>query len=80
MKVDILIFILEYPGIGEFINVTGSGSYSGCVWCDIHGKSIITILHSSTLNHNFGEPHTVLAMQVNSNFFDGFRLLLMYDH
>ena len=55
VKVDILIFILDYPGIGKVMNVTGSGSYSGCVWCDIHGKPIITILHSSSLNHNLGE-------------------------
>ena len=32
VKVNILIFILDYPGIGKVMNVTGSGSYSGCVW------------------------------------------------
>ncbi len=38
VKVNILIYILDYPGIGKVMSVTGSGSYSGCVWCDISGK------------------------------------------
>ena len=56
VKVDILIFILDCPGIGKVMNATGSGSCRGCVWCDIQGKPIITILHSSSLYHNLGEP------------------------
>lgn len=37
LKVSILLYILDYPGIGKVFNVHGAGSYMGCVWCDIKG-------------------------------------------
>ena len=37
-KVDILTYVLDYPGIAKTFNLTGSGSYRACVWCDIKGK------------------------------------------
>lgn len=36
-KVDLLTFVLDYPGISKVFNFTGVGSYKGCVWCDIKG-------------------------------------------
>ena len=32
VKVDILIFILDYPGIGKVMNVTGSGAVYGVIY------------------------------------------------
>ncbi len=38
LKVSVLLYILDYPGIGKVFNVHGAGSYMGCLWCDIKGK------------------------------------------
>lgn len=38
LKVEILLYILDYPGIGKVFNIHGAGSYKGCLWCDIKGN------------------------------------------
>ena len=38
LKVNILNYTLDYPGIGKVFNTMGSGAYQACVWCDITGK------------------------------------------
>ena len=38
LKVDILYYTLDYPGIGKVFNTMGSGAYQACVWCDLNGK------------------------------------------
>ena len=40
LKVDILLYTLDYPGINKVFGTMGSGSYQGCVWCEIEGKVI----------------------------------------
>ena len=42
MKVCILHYILDYPGIGKVFNVCGSGAYKGCHLCDITGECPLT--------------------------------------
>ena len=37
-KVEILLYILDNPGVGKVFNMHGAGSYKGCLWCDIKGK------------------------------------------
>ena len=37
LKVEILIHILDYPGIAKVFNIAGTGAYKGCAWCDIRG-------------------------------------------
>lgn len=37
LKVQLFMFILDYPGIGR---VMGSGAYQGCAWCEISVKLI----------------------------------------
>ena len=37
LKVEILLHILDYPGIGKVFNICGAGAYKGCTWCDIQG-------------------------------------------
>lgn len=44
LKTDILLYILDYPGVGKMFRVTGSGAYKGCLWCDIKGKIIMTTI------------------------------------
>ena len=34
LKVEILLYVLDYPGIGKVLNTMGSGAYQGCVWCE----------------------------------------------
>lgn len=38
LKAEILLYILDYPAIGEVFRMSGSGAYKGCIWCDIKGK------------------------------------------
>ena len=44
LKVEIFLHILDYPGIGKVFNVTGSGTYKGCAWCDIRGM-FMSVFH-----------------------------------
>ena len=47
LKVEILLYVLDYRGLGKILNMSGSGAYKGCLWCDIKGKLSI-YLHSYT--------------------------------
>ena len=37
LKVEILLYVLDYPGLGKVFNIHGAGSYKGCLWCVIKG-------------------------------------------
>ena len=37
LRIEITLFVLDYPGIGKVFKVSGSGAYKGCMWCDIKG-------------------------------------------
>lgn len=37
VKAEVLLYILDYPGICKVFSVVGSGGYSGCAWCHIDG-------------------------------------------
>ena len=37
MKVDILMYILDYPGISKVFNVMGANAYKACAWCELQG-------------------------------------------
>ena len=38
LKVEILLYILDYPGMGKVMSVVGSGGYQGCMFCDLEGE------------------------------------------
>ena len=38
LKTEILLYILDYPGVGKTFRISGSGAYKGCLWCDIKGR------------------------------------------
>ena len=38
LKVELLLYILDYPAIGKVFNVMGSGGYQACAWCEVQGK------------------------------------------
>ena len=40
LKVDVLLYILDYPGIGKVFNIKGSNAYQGCAWCKIEGMCV----------------------------------------
>lgn len=40
IKVDILLFIMDYPGIGKVFNVMGANAYQACAWCEIQGNNM----------------------------------------
>ena len=37
-KVSILLYILDYPGLGKVMSTVGSGAYQGCAFCDLKGQ------------------------------------------
>lgn len=41
IKLDILLYTLDYPGVGKVFNTMGSGAYQSCVWCDLKGLQIV---------------------------------------
>ena len=51
MKVEILFYVLDYPGVGKVFNVHGAGSYKGYLRCDIKGKYIIKCNYKICLLH-----------------------------
>ena len=36
-KIALLLYVLDYPGIGKVMSVVGSGGLQGCMFCDIQG-------------------------------------------
>ena len=37
LKIDILLYVLDYPGISKVFNTKGSNAYQGCTWCELEG-------------------------------------------
>jgi len=37
LKLELLLYVLDYPGLGKVLKMSGSGAYKGCMWCDIKG-------------------------------------------
>ena len=37
LKIHILSYVLDYPGVAKVFSLTGTGAYKACVWCDIKG-------------------------------------------
>ena len=48
LKVQILLHVLDYPGIGKVLSTVGSGGYKGCVWCE-EEEGICFILIAASL-------------------------------
>lgn len=38
MKGEIMIYILDYQGLGKVFSLTATGSYRGCAWCMLKGQ------------------------------------------
>lgn len=38
MKVEVMVYILDYQGLGKFFSLTVTGSYRGCAWCLLKGQ------------------------------------------
>jgi len=38
VKVDIMVYILDYQGLEKLFCLTGTGSYRGCGWCLLRGQ------------------------------------------
>ena len=38
LKVEVLIYILDYQGLGKVFSLTGTGSFRGCAWCLLKGE------------------------------------------
>ena len=38
LKVQLLNFVLDYPGLNKVFNTTGANALQGCMWCEIRGK------------------------------------------
>ena len=47
LKVELLMYTLDYPGINKVFSCSGAGAYSECVWCEIKGKPCVLM---STVN------------------------------
>ena len=64
LKIEILLNIMDYAGIGKVFKVSGSGAYKGCMWCDIKDmkKDYINIyLHQNSQTVKKGAAHAKKA-------------------
>ena len=43
MKVELLLYILDYPAIGKVFNVMGTGGYRACAWCELEGMLLFAM-------------------------------------
>lgn len=66
-KVEVLSYILDYPGVGKVFNVLGSGAYKACAWCQIQDKYleisdlIMTLLQ---ISHNSFEIQVKIFLNI----------------
>ena len=38
VKIEIILYVLDYQGIGKLFSLTATGSYRGCAWCMLKGQ------------------------------------------
>ena len=38
VKLHLMLYVLDYPGVCKVFNTLGSGAYQGCMWCSMQGK------------------------------------------
>lgn len=38
LKLHLMFYVLDYPGICKVYNTLGSGAYQGCNWCTLQGE------------------------------------------
>lgn len=51
LKVEILLYVLGLPRLREDIEYVRSGSYKGCLWCDIKGTLYYTLFGTLLLEY-----------------------------
>ena len=44
LKVNVLIYVLDYPGISKVFNVKGVNAYQGCAWCELEGNKCVRVI------------------------------------
>ena len=37
LKAEILMYVLDYPGLAKVFNILGANAYQACAWCEIEG-------------------------------------------
>ena len=42
LKVEMLSYVLDYPGVGKVFYVLGSVAYKACAWCEIQDKYCVS--------------------------------------
>lgn len=50
-KVAVLLYVLDYPGIGKVLGVVGSGGLQGCAFCSLQGERC-EVLHKTVYMQN----------------------------
>ena len=60
IKIKVLLYVLDYPGLCKVFNQQGSGGLSGCYWCHIRGiycthlsKTIYLCNSALVLHHQY---------------------------
>ena len=39
LKVNVLLYVLDYPGISKVFKIKGANAYQGCAWCELEDTS-----------------------------------------
>ena len=43
LKVNVLLYVLDYPGISKVFKIKGANAYKGCAWCELEGTRAMYI-------------------------------------
>ena len=43
LKIDVLLYVLDYPGISKVFNTKGANAYQECKWCELEGMYVYVI-------------------------------------
>lgn len=54
VKIKLLVYVLDYPGLSKLFNLHGSGSIAGCHWCCVRGmkcKHLDKVIYLSNISY-----------------------------
>lgn len=67
IKIKVLLYVLDYPGLCKIFNQQGSGGLSGCHWCHIRGtycshlSKTIYLCNSTYVNNSSSSSSSILT-------------------
>ena len=68
LKVEVLVYILDYPGMGKVLRMCGSGAYKGCIWCEIKGVYYVCVTISVCIHRYQGYNNLIIKLHISVHY------------